>query len=123
MKRTRGVFLELLFRKSVRDEFRREALTGLAKLDGKGELRVLLDAGVAGCLARGEIAPRYHASSRPPYVEAVATARAVAFARATGAPVHIVHLSSAAALDEVGARGVCAMKRTFWHRRPFVPRI
>jgi len=34
-------------------------------------------------------------------VEAVATARALAFARATDAPVHVVHLSSAAALDEV----------------------
>ncbi|MEO5885833.1 MAG: dihydropyrimidinase [Candidatus Limnocylindrales bacterium] len=62
---------------------------------------VLLDAGVAGCLARGEIAPRFHATSRPSYVEAVATARALAFARATGSPVHVVHLSSAAALDEV----------------------
>ncbi|MGK2850985.1 MAG: dihydropyrimidinase [Candidatus Limnocylindrales bacterium] len=62
---------------------------------------VLLDAGIAGCLARGETAPRHHAASRPPYVEAVATARAIAFARMTGAPVHIVHLSSAAALDEV----------------------
>jgi dihydropyrimidinase len=62
---------------------------------------VLLDAGVAGCLARGETTPRHHAASRPPYVEAVATARAVAFARMTGAPMHVVHLSSAAALEEV----------------------
>ena len=62
---------------------------------------VLLDAGVAACLGRGEIAPRYHAASRPPYIEAVATARALAFARASGSPVHIVHLSSEAALDEV----------------------
>jgi putative heme-binding domain-containing protein len=43
MKRTSAVYLELLFRKGVRDEYRREALTGLAKLDGKSELRVLLD--------------------------------------------------------------------------------
>jgi dihydropyrimidinase len=62
---------------------------------------VLLDAGVAAELARGATGPRFHASSRPPYVEAVATARAIAFARMTGAPVHIVHLSSAAALEEV----------------------
>ena len=34
-------------------------------------------------------------------MEAVATARALAFARATDSPVHVVHLSSAAALDEV----------------------
>lgn len=62
---------------------------------------VLLDAGIAAALQRGDTLPRYHAESRPPYVEAVATARAVAFARMTGTPVHIVHLSSAAALEEV----------------------
>ena len=62
---------------------------------------ILLDAAVARALARGETAPHFHASSRPPYVEAVATARALAFARLAEAPVHVVHLSSAAALDEV----------------------
>ena len=62
---------------------------------------VLLDAAVAASLAHGDVAPRFHATSRPPYVEAVATARALAFARATESPVHVVHLSSAAALDEV----------------------
>src|SRR5262249_10229057 len=44
MKRSQGVYLELLFRKGVRDEFRREALAGLAKLDKKSEARVLVDA-------------------------------------------------------------------------------
>jgi dihydropyrimidinase len=62
---------------------------------------VLLDAAVADLLARGDTAPRFHAVSRPPFVEAVATARALAFARQAEAPVHVVHLSSAAALDEV----------------------
>jgi dihydropyrimidinase len=62
---------------------------------------VLLDAGVAAALQRGDTLPRYHATSRPPYFAAVATARALAFARATDSPVHVVHLSSAAALDEV----------------------
>ena len=62
---------------------------------------VLLDSATAAALARGDVAPRFHAAVRPPYVEAVATARALAFARATDSPVHIVHLSSAAALDEV----------------------
>jgi dihydropyrimidinase len=62
---------------------------------------VLLDAGIAAALQRGDVLPRYHATTRPPYVEAVATARALAFARATDSPIHIVHLSSAAALDEV----------------------
>ena len=62
---------------------------------------VLLDAAVAASLQRGDVLPRYHATTRPTYVEAVATARALAFARATDSPVHVVHLSSAAALDEV----------------------
>jgi putative heme-binding domain-containing protein len=44
MKRTQAVYLELLFRKGVRDEFRREALTGLAKSQNKSEVQVLLDA-------------------------------------------------------------------------------
>ena len=44
MDRTREVNTELLFRPGVRDEFRREAVTGLAKADAKSELSVLLDA-------------------------------------------------------------------------------
>jgi dihydropyrimidinase len=62
---------------------------------------VLLDAAVASALQHGDVLPRYHATTRPSYVEAVATARALAFARMSEVPVHIVHLSSAAALDEV----------------------
>ena len=42
MKRTRAVDLELLFRKGVREEFRREALTGLAKSQKKKEVEVLV---------------------------------------------------------------------------------
>lgn len=64
---------------------------------------VLLDAAVNDALQRGDVLPRYHATTRPAYVEAVATARAMAFARMAGAPVHVVHLSSAAALHEVRA--------------------
>ena len=62
---------------------------------------VLLDAAVSDALQRGDVLPRYHATSRPSYVEAVATARALTFARAADAPVHVVHLTSAAALEEV----------------------
>lgn len=62
---------------------------------------ILVDAAVADALQRGDVLPRYHATTRPSYVEAVATARALAFARMADAPVHVVHLSSAAALDEV----------------------
>ncbi len=62
---------------------------------------VLLDAAVASALQHGDVLPRYQATTRPSYVEAVATARAIAFARMAESPVHVVHLSSAAALDEV----------------------
>jgi putative heme-binding domain-containing protein len=41
-ERTDAVYLELLFRKGVRDEFRREALTGLAKSQKKKEVEVLV---------------------------------------------------------------------------------
>ena len=79
---------------------------------------VLLDAAVAAALQRGDVSPRYHATTRPSYVEAVATARALAFARMADAPVHVVHLSSAAALDEVRrakAAGVRASAETCPH--------
>jgi hypothetical protein len=44
MKRSPGVYMELLFRKGVRDEFRKEAIAGLAGEQKKTELKVLLDA-------------------------------------------------------------------------------
>src|SRR5262249_25041108 len=44
MKRNQAVFMELLFRPGVREEYRKEALTGLAKLDKQSELVVLLNA-------------------------------------------------------------------------------
>ena len=87
------------------DERLFEAMRVMARHGGMLQVHcedpVLLDAAIAGALQRGDVLPRYHATSRPPYVEAVATARALAFARATDAPVHIVHLTSAAALEEV----------------------
>ena len=44
MERNRGVCLELLFRRGIRDEYRKEALSNLAKLEHKGEVAMLLDA-------------------------------------------------------------------------------
>ena len=44
LKRTEAVYAELLFRQGVRDEFRKEAVSGLSKLKNKTELAVLLDA-------------------------------------------------------------------------------
>ena len=46
----------------------------------------------------GRDALRFYPDSRPVYTEAVATERAISFARATGASIYVVHLSSAAAL-------------------------
>ncbi len=65
------------------------------------ENKAILEALTAHHLAAGEAGPRYHASSRPPYVEAEATRRAVALARAARAPMFVVHLSSEDALAEV----------------------
>jgi dihydropyrimidinase len=50
-------------------------------------------------LVEGRGHPSNWAASRPPYSEAVSTARAVAFCQASGAPVYIVHLASKSALQ------------------------
>jgi len=79
---------------------------------------VLVDAAVADALARGDTAPRFHASTRSTEAEAVATHRVMAFARAAEAPVHVVHLSSAAALrhvEDAKASGVRAHAETCPH--------
>jgi dihydropyrimidinase len=63
----------------------------------------------------GKTAPKYHAESRPPRVEAEATARAIALAEVIGAPIFIVHLTCEEALEEVirgKARGVEALAET-----------
>lgn len=49
----------------------------------------------------GRRAPTDYAATRPDYAEAEAVARAATFGRATDCPVYIVHLTSAAALDQV----------------------
>ena len=64
MDRTPAVYLELLFRPGVRDEFRREALTGLAKQDKKREV-----AGAGRCdqgAATNPAAPRRASASTSP---------------------------------------------------------
>ena len=63
---------------------------------------------IAGALARGEVGPRHHAHTRPPEAEAAATRKAIGMARRVEAPLYVVHLSSAGALDAVAeakARG------------------
>jgi dihydropyrimidinase len=52
-------------------------------------------------LARGDVAPRFHALTRPPQVEAEATGRAIRLAEVAGAPILVVHVSCAPALEEI----------------------
>ena len=78
----------------------------------------LVDAAVAEALARGATAARFHATTRTTEAEAVATQRSMAFAREADAPVHVVHLSSEAALRHVHdakAAGVRAHAETCPH--------
>ncbi|MDR7419022.1 MAG: dihydropyrimidinase [Armatimonadota bacterium] len=49
-------------------------------------------------LAQGLGGARHYPDSRPPFTESASVERAIGFARATGAPIYIVHLSSSAAL-------------------------
>jgi dihydropyrimidinase len=78
----------------------------------------LVDSAVADALQRGNTAARYHATTRTTEAEAVATRRAMEFARTASAPVYVVHLSCAAALEEVRraqASGVAAFAETCPH--------
>ncbi|PYT06694.1 MAG: dihydropyrimidinase [Acidobacteria bacterium] len=52
-------------------------------------------------LAEGQTAPKYHALTRPTKAEAEGVHRAIAIAEMADAPVYIVHLSCADALEEV----------------------
>jgi dihydropyrimidinase len=66
-------------------------------------------------VAAGQTAPKYHATSRPPRVEAEATARAIALAETIGAPLYVVHVSCGEALEEIErarARGVRVLAET-----------
>lgn len=62
---------------------------------------IAIDVLVQQALARGETAPKYHALTRPQIAEAEGTHRALALAEMAGAPVYIVHLSAARALEKV----------------------
>src|SRR5579872_133968 len=75
----------------------------------------VIDVIVQRALAEGKTAPVYHALTRPTRAEAEAVHRAIAMAEMAGAPVYIVHLSSADALNEVREarnRGVPAFAET-----------
>jgi dihydropyrimidinase len=62
------------------------------------EDRAIIEDATAELVAAGRTSLRHYAESRPTIAEVVATQRAVAISEATGAPIYIVHLSSARAL-------------------------
>ena len=75
----------------------------------------LVDELVAACRAAGQTAPRYHALTRPEVAEAEATERALALAEAACAPIYIVHMTCARAVETLRraqARGQVAFGET-----------
>jgi dihydropyrimidinase len=66
----------------------------------------------------GKLEPKFHATSRPPRVEAEATARAIALAEIVGTSIYIVHLTCAESLEEVmnaRRRGIEVLAETCTH--------
>jgi dihydropyrimidinase len=117
---TAKAFMVFDFRLADRAIF--EAMRILGERGGMLEVHcedpVLIDAAVASALQHGDTAPRHHAATRSTEAEAVATRRAMAFARAADAPVHVVHLSCADGLRyvaEARASGVRATAETCPH--------
>ena len=117
---TAKAFMVFDFRLSDRAIYDAMAILGArgGMLEVHCEDPVLIDAAVTSALQHGDTSPRHHAATRSTEAEAVATHRAMAFARATGAPVHVVHLSCAAALGyvaEARQTGVRATAETCPH--------
>lgn len=117
---TAKAFMVFDFRLDDRRLF--EAMRALGRRGGMLQVHcedpVLIDTAVADALARGDTAPAFHAATRSTEAEAVATQRVMAFARAADAPVHVVHLSCAAALRHVAearAEGLRAHAETCPH--------
>ena len=67
-----------------------------------------IDVLIKEALAAGELAPKYHALTRPPQLEAEATGRAIRLAEVAGANLYVVHVTNAGAAEQIGmarARG------------------
>lgn len=72
----------------------------------------------ARAVAEGNLAPHYHALTRPPITEIEAISRAIHFSEATGCGVHILHLSAQGALPLIEAarkRGIKVTAETCTH--------
>jgi dihydropyrimidinase len=76
---------------------------------------VVINEIIKRALAQGRTAPKYHALTRPTIAEAEGVHRAIAIAEMAEAPVYIVHLSCADALNKVREardRGINAFAET-----------
>ncbi|OYV97513.1 MAG: dihydropyrimidinase [Acidobacteria bacterium 37-65-4] len=75
----------------------------------------VIEALVCRALAEGHTAPQYHALTRPARAEAEAVHRSIALAEMAEAPIYIVHVSCAEAVEELAAargRGFEALGET-----------
>jgi dihydropyrimidinase len=61
----------------------------------------VIEVTVKEALAEGKTAPKYHALTRPVELEGEATSRAIRLAEVAGAPLYVVHVSSAMAADAI----------------------
>ncbi|MEO1089860.1 MAG: dihydropyrimidinase [Pseudomonadota bacterium] len=90
---------------------KREDALVMVHAEGYDTIRFLVDQHEAA----GKTAPFYHATSRPDVVEREAVHRAVSLAELIGIPIMIVHVSSAAAMQQIEwaqARGLPVMAET-----------
>jgi dihydropyrimidinase len=62
----------------------------------------VIDALVEQALAQGHMEPKYHALTRPPEAEGEATGRAIALAKLANAPLYVVHVTCAQAVEKIG---------------------
>jgi dihydropyrimidinase len=87
-----------------------EALSTVAATGGltlvHAESDAITQRETARLLAAGQTAPRYHPLSRPAVAEAEAVQRVLALAEVAGAPVYIVHVSTARAAAALAAAQV-----------------
>jgi dihydropyrimidinase len=60
-----------------------------------------IDALIQQAVAAGDLAPKFHALTRPPELEGEATGRAIALAAVAAAPLYVVHLTCDLALQAV----------------------
>ncbi|MEI7761281.1 MAG: dihydropyrimidinase [Thermoleophilia bacterium] len=61
----------------------------------------VIDVLVKEALAKGQTAPKYHATTRPPETEAEATNRAIQLAHIAQSPLYVVHVSCKQALEPI----------------------